>query len=215
MNKKNIITTIGFIILVAITILGFFATKYMVTKIEQDEISNLLIRSSTVASLIDYEKLSLLTGTESDVQNKYYLSIKKDLEDVHSINTDVRFVYILGQKNREQFFYVDAEPPESPDFSYPGQKYLDATENDKNKYDNSVSYTKGPYTDSWGTWFTAFSPIKDESGKILGMVGMDIYADRLLLRISIVGQATVVIFSLLFLAVLVVVILLRDNFTNK
>ena len=55
MNKKNIITTIGFIILVAITILGFFATKYMVTKIEQDAISNLLIRSSTVGSLIELD----------------------------------------------------------------------------------------------------------------------------------------------------------------
>jgi hypothetical protein len=189
----------------------------MAQKIEADERSNLLLRAETIAALIDTETLSSLQGSSTDIGTSPHDSIKKSLEKVHSINTDTRFVYILGQKENRQFFYADAESVESPDYSAPGDLYDDALPEDIQYYSDKAAYTKGPYTDAWGNWFSAFAPITSPDGTMLGQLGMDIESEKLLLRITIVKQATIIIFTLLFLSVLVVLILLRDDnpFTKK
>lgn len=209
--KNTLLLTLGALLLLLVTISGFWATDYMTRKIETDERSNLLLRAQTVAALIDTQALSELKGTSSDALSPSYAKIKDSLESVRDINTDARFVYILGQRDGKQFFQVDAENPESKDFSAPGDAYDDARPADIANYLEKVPYTKGPYTDAWGSWFSAFAPITSSDGTMLGELTMDIHSDKLLLRIAIVKQATIIIFGLLFLSVLVVLILLHDN----
>ena len=36
------------------------------------------------------------------------------------------------------------------------------------------------YTDKWGTWLSAFAPLKDKNGKVVAIVGVDIQADYVL-----------------------------------
>lgn len=209
-TSREKITIVGMMILLLIVVSGFFATIYMTKKIEADERSSLLLRAHMVATMLDTDKLSSLKGQESDLTKPEYTYIKSSLERVRDLNTDSRFVYIIGQRESKQFFYVDAEDASSPDSSPPGQSYDEATSEDIANIKSETAFTKGPYTDRWGTWFTAYAPIIGSDG-VLRAVGVDIEADRLLLRISIVRQATIIIFSLIFLSALSVLLLLRNT----
>ena len=216
-SKNKLLLSVGTLLLLGVAISGYFATNYMAKKIEADERSNLLLRAETIAALINKNDLSSLAGSSTDVGTLAHDNIKKALESVRNINTDTRFVYILGQSDGSQFFYADAESVISPDYSLPGDPYEYGTPIDIENYSSKVPYTKGPYTDAWGNWFSAFAPITAPDGTMLGQLGMDIESEKLLLRITIVKQATIIIFTLLFLSVLVVLILLRDQslFTRK
>ena len=211
--SKKIVTFVGAVVLIGIVVSGFMATKYMTKKIEQDERSSLLLRATMVAALIDTDKLNSLHGTETDMTTPEYLNIKRALEKANAINTDTRFVYIIGQKDGVQKFYVDAEASSSPDFSPAGQIYSDATASDMANVESHIAYSKGPYTDNWGTWFTAYAPAASVNGTDFE-IGMDVAAEKILLRMSIVREATIIIFSLIFLALLAVFVLLRASVGN-
>ncbi len=208
---KHTITILGILILTSVVVFGYFATDYMTTKVEQDERSNLLLRAQIVADLLDRDDLAKIHGTSTDMVTPEYARLKSRLIDVHIHNTDTRFVYIIKQENGKQYFTVDAEDPASPDFSPSGQEYTDATSEDKINYEQKVAYTKGPYIDAWGHWFTAYAPILGSDGMVYGNVGMDIQADKVLLRIEIVRDATIMIFSLIFLSVFVIILLSRER----
>lgn len=210
-NIKIIINTIGILLLLIIIYTGFSVTQYIGKKIEKDERANLLLRAGSIALVVDQEELKKLDGNESDFEKESYKKLKNQFEKVYALNTDSRFVYIMGLKNNQQFFYVDAEDPSSKDFSPPGQIYPDSLPSDIYNHTKGVSYTKGPYTDSWGTWFSAYAPILDEQKNVLGLIGIDIDAKKLLLRISIVKYAVASIFSLSFLVVILFLVILRRH----
>ncbi len=195
------------VLLTIVLFLGVWSTWYLGNKVEIDERNSLLLRTQTIAAMIEQSDLKELRGDESDLTHPPYLKIKEIMERVHSINKDARFVYIMGIRDNQQFFYVDSENPSSPDYSHPGQIYADASAQDIENHLNGVTYTKGPYTDAWGRWFTAYAPVLDENNTVLGLVGMDTEAEHLLLRISIVRKATAIISGLVFLCAFTLILL--------
>jgi sensor histidine kinase regulating citrate/malate metabolism len=204
---KNYFAIMSGILLAIILVLGVWSTWYLGKKVEMDERNSLLLRTQTIAAMIEHSDLKELRGDTSDLAHPAYIKLKKIMERVHSINKDTRFVYIMGIRDNQQFFYVDSENPNSPDYSYPGQIYTDASVEDIENHLNGITYTKGPYTDAWGRWFTAYAPVLDENNAVLGLVGMDIEAEHLLLRISIVRKATAIISGLVFLCALTLILL--------
>jgi hypothetical protein len=121
----------------------------------------------------------------------------------------------MGLNGDTQFFYVDSEDPSSPDYSHPGQVYPDADELDILNHKKGIAYTKGPYTDSWGSWFSATAPILSKDGTVLAMVGMDIKSEDVLLRIAIVKKATMIIGGLVFLSLLLLILFAENSLKQK
>jgi sensor histidine kinase regulating citrate/malate metabolism len=179
---------------------------YVGKKTELDETNGLLVRAETIAATINPESIKSLSATLDDLNKPAYQDLKSVMTKLHAVNKDTRFVYVMGLADDKQFFYVDSEDPNSKDYSYPGQPYNDADAGDIANHKDGKAYTKGPYVDQWGRWFSAYAPIWDKDGHVVGLVGMDIAAENLLLRISIVKQAIMIISSLLFLSVLLLVI---------
>jgi signal transduction histidine kinase len=44
----------------------------------------------------------------------------------------------------------------------------------------AIAESQEIYTDKWGTWLSAFAPLKDTSGKVVAILGVDIQADYVL-----------------------------------
>ncbi|WP_421656974.1 HAMP domain-containing sensor histidine kinase [Leptothermofonsia sp. ETS-13] len=44
----------------------------------------------------------------------------------------------------------------------------------------AIAETPDIYTDKWGTWLSAFAPLKDSRGKVVAILGVDIQADYVL-----------------------------------
>lgn len=69
---------------------------------------------------------------------------------------------------------VDSEPESSEDYSPPGQEYTEADEPTFKAINNGNDIITEPSTDRWGTWISAYIPIRHEvSGKTIAVYGMD------------------------------------------
>ena len=196
-----------FLLLILIAGTGLWLSRFVGEKMRLDEENNLLLRAQMIAVMLDRDDVRALDGDERDLDKPAYDRLKLLLEEVRALNVDSRFIYIMGLNDKDQqFFNVDSEPADSEDYSAPGDLYLEATPLDIANHKAGIAYTDGPYTDSWGEWVSAYAPIFSSNQNVLGLVGIDVAAERIVLRIKIVKQAILLIFGLLFYITLVLIL---------
>lgn len=100
------------------------------------------------------------------------------------------YIFVLGdtkecQRNgkflggdREIFYLVDLEARYNP---FQSTKFLDR--DTANSWDYTtlksgiIQQRTTPYTDKWGTWVSAYAPLKTSAGKVVAGIGIDIEAD--------------------------------------
>ena len=164
-------STVGAIILTLL--LGCISAYYLYNRGDLAEKLRLIERATTMGLLISRDDLAQLDGTPDDLRNPYYVRLKKQLMDVRATNSDLRFAYLLGRNESDQlFFYMDSEPATSTDYSPPGQVYEEAPHLMRQVFEDGVSRYE-LYDDRWGDWASGYSAIKDESGKIRAVLGID------------------------------------------
>jgi PAS domain-containing protein len=162
--------------------------------------------------MVDQKAVKDLHADMTDLGRPSYEQLKAILLDVHELNTDSRFVYLMGIKEGKQFFYVDSEDPSSKDYSPPGQEYTDASETDLYNHTHGIAYTSGPYSDQWGTWISAYAPIiNKDTDEVIALVGIDVDAQNLLSRIWLAQQSVIGVSSLVFLCIVLLIILIRRS----
>ena len=104
----------------------------------------------------------------------------------------VAYVYTLMPKDADNFqFVVDTDPEDPGEY---GQDY-EADEAMFEAMKGSLSVTREPITDDWGTFFTGFAPIS-YNGEVLGLVAVDYEA------LSIQDSMSSLVRNLLFAVVL-------------
>ncbi len=209
-NPTNIIfrSRWFFMLLIAVIFIsGIALTIYVYSFVNQTNLGALSRGAQTIASSIDASEVANLKGTEEDLENPSYLTLKSKLKKIQSVEKDVRFVYLTGQTEAGGiFFYVDSEDPLSADYSPPGQTYEEADQSFVDAFATGKPNITGPTSDRWGTWITALAPIVDpETNKVVSTVGVDIDASGhqryvltntmipalitlLLLALAIIGQ---------------------------
>ena len=135
----------------------------------------LLIKTSLATVGIIPSEVAALNGSADDLNSPSYQSVKKQLVEYRTTDPNIRFTYLIGRRpDGMYFFFVDSEPPESPDYSPPGQEYPEVTPLVTKVFTTGVKQTDGPVSDRWGTWVSGVIPVKDrETGEILAVFGMD------------------------------------------
>ncbi|MDD1772489.1 MAG: PAS domain S-box protein [Methanomassiliicoccales archaeon] len=139
----------------------------------------LLINSKVAATAIDIDDIRALNGTSDDLNRSEYQDVRSILEKQRAAVPIARFVYLLGQHpNGSYFFYVDAEPSNSSDYSPPGQLYETPSVWIDEAF-QGMAVTGGPVTDEWGKWMSCLVPIIDEdTGEVVAVMGMDVDVDE-------------------------------------
>ncbi len=163
-------------ILIAILIAGFFVTFTTVRLAIRAEQDSLVKRSATIAAGFPPDVLNTVSGTEADIASQAYLDLKTALVRIRKANTDVRFVYVLGKREGDVFFYADSEDSSSNDYSAPGDVYHEVTQEVRDSFDTGIAFVEGPVSDRWGTWISGLAPLRDSNGAVAGIVGIDIAA---------------------------------------
>lgn len=164
-------------LIIIVIIGGLFLSFKAYRAAYQSGLESLKSRTDTIAATIDQYSILALSGDETDLYNEAYVYLKDKMYSISLANPDVRFVYIMGMRDGEMFFYVDSENPESEDYSAPGDIYSDESPALTDAFLNSISSTEGPISDSWGTWISGISPIKSDDGSVIAAVGMDVDAE--------------------------------------
>lgn len=205
---KKQIKILGIFSLVIIVALGAWGSMYAGKQIRDKDLNSLLLRVKNIALFVDTSKIKALDGSDSDLSKSEYQNLKIKLVQVRGVNDDIRFVYLMGLKNNQQFFYLDSEDPSSKDYSPPGQVYSEATDTDIYNHKNGIAYINGPYNDEWGNWISAYAPIVDpDTNTTIAMVGMDVNASEFNSHIIFTETAVALVFLLIFICVLLFVVL--------
>ncbi len=169
-----------YITLIVVLLAGTAATVYAAVATSNSIKASLVQRTESMAELIPASSLAKLKGSEADLTSSDYQKLKKNFLHIRQSNSDIRFIYILALRynNADAFFYLDSEPPESEDYSYPGQSYREGLEDVQTSYKEKRSRVLPIAQDRWGVWLSAFSPIYNSDGSVAGLFGMDVPAQH-------------------------------------
>lgn len=189
--------------------LGYFFYTKTVAKVNQGLGTELLAIVKTTALKIPGDEHQLLKSKE-DEDYLTYKEIKKYLQEVQKTN-GLAYIYTMRPAGQKLAFVVDAATGE--DMSHIGDPYKIEAEMEA-ALAGQASYTQELHQDEWGTFKSAYAPIKDSQGKIVAVLGADISAQEVLntqreLQISLL----VALLLVMVLALLAAVI--TANFLTK
>src|SRR5665647_763919 len=201
------------IAIIAILASGMVLTLWTVQREENLMRSDLLAKTRLLQGGFTPGYVNALTATENDLASPDYQVLKRQLIQLKSSNPEIRFLYLVGQKpDGTVFFFIDSEPPESNDYSPPGQLYPEASPVLLNTFASEEATTGGPVTDRWGTWVSGLVPIRDtNNGKVIAVLGTDIDARDWNLQIIKASAPAVVVMLLLLLLMLILFYMQQRN----
>ena len=179
---------------------------YTRNQVRQDIRQRLLDIASVAAPRIDGDLHATLTDPAQQ-GSPDYLAIQKELQSIRDGAADLRFVYTMryDPASGQVSFVVDAETnPE--DASLLGDLYpeIDPAVLQSVASLKTPAVDQEPYTDRWGTWLSAYAPVVTSSGKVDGVLGIDMSAEKVLAyerRLLLVAGVLLVV-TAIFLAVL-------------
>jgi GAF domain-containing protein len=140
---------------------------------------------------------------------------------------DLRFVYTMKKVDGKIYFVVDAGLPGEPDISTFNELYEQPSQTLVDNFDTMTGTIVVPdfYTDEYGTFLSAFTPIYTSSGERAGVLGVDITANtvvaqerKFLLQLMLILLATLplmVLAGIVFANFLAKPIVALRNVANK
>jgi hypothetical protein len=191
---EGILFTLAWLTLTNITI--YFIYVRAVEAVKEQIREGLLRNVSAAATMIDGDQHQTFTS-KAFKNDPGYLSLIKRLERVRKASSDVKYAYTNIIKDGKVYFLAngspqgdnnkDGRPDEAPQLMDPypdaGLALREALKLQKPAVD------KEPYTDAWGTFYSAYAPFKDSSGKFVGTLGMDLELVTLKARLVPIGVA--------------------------
>lgn len=196
---------------------GIALTVWTVQREDSQLRTDLLIKIRYMSGDINKEALVELTGSESDLGTPAYLALKDKMIQFKAEDPQIRFVYLMGQRpDGTVFFYADSEPPDSQNYSPPGQLYSEASAILVNVFSSGYETTEGPGSDRWGTWVSGLVPVADpRTGNIIAVLGTDIDAWDWNIQIIKASAPAVIAMLLLVLLLLIFFYVLQRNEREK
>ena len=153
-----------------VTGISYTTLKSRLTSISQQETLEFAITS---AASIDGDVFA--KAIEDGPDSKAFDTVHRQLSNFLKADT-VSFIYTMTYLDDENFqFVVDADPEDPADF---GESYEAEAEMTK-AYQGDATVNPTPTTDEWGTVYSAYAPICDSTGKVVGIVGVDCNASMI------------------------------------
>ncbi|MBR4627878.1 MAG: diguanylate cyclase [Ruminococcus sp.] len=127
--------------------------------------------ANTAAAQIDGDVAERLTADDKDTEDyQKILTILRSFQD----NIDLDYIYGINPEEDGTFtFAIDPDREDPAEF---GER-IEATEALKKAAKGTPSVDKVSHSDDWGRFYSAYSPIYNSDGKIIGLIGVDFNAD--------------------------------------
>lgn len=174
-KKKMLLSFYGnttAVLIIAFVFFFYYSVYHEYTNFTQQKLLTLAQLTASLINSADFNNLVSL----SDEKSEEYRKIKDILVQVKKASPNVKYVYTMRKTAKKDIweFVVDAEDEISPNFSHLGDKYdVSKFEQMKEAY-NRPTVDQEPTTDQWGTFLSGYAPIRDNTGRTVGIVGLDI-----------------------------------------
>ncbi|MBR6221833.1 MAG: response regulator [Lachnospiraceae bacterium] len=163
--------------------------------------------SNTSADMLNGDDLKDLKAEDKGTPK--YQAINDTLA-IFQDNIDLKYIYCVRAKSEKEFvFTVDPTIEDPGEFGSP-VVYTDALYS-ASKGESSVD--EEPYEDSWGSFYSAYSPVFDSAGEVAGIVAVDFDADWYDAQIAKQTREILVnsFFAVLIGILLMILIILKYN----
>lgn len=128
----------------------------------------------------DGDKFEKITSEDDPLYEEFRL---QNLE-IRKIDPEIAFVYTMRKDDQGIYFVVDAGEPGEIDISRYGERYFDASPTLQENFDSleAAIADQEIYTDTYGSFLSAYAPIRNSKGERVGAIGVDIRADDVIAR---------------------------------
>ncbi len=162
MLRMVLIVSIISMVILTIGINIVFSTVFSKIKVNVENSANEAVK------FINVEKLEVVLKNKS-MDSEEYKEIQRGLMDFKS-SKEVKYVYTMMKQGANDIqFLVDASIEDASEL---GEKY-NAEKAILEAFDGKVSSYKKPVKDKYGTFISAFAPIKNSSGEVIAIVCID------------------------------------------
>ncbi len=173
----------GHTVWMSIVLFLTFAAGWGITEMQgraeyKERIDSILKIIKTGAAAINIEGVRNLTGKPGDINTNDFIILKNQMVKMREVTPECRFFYITKKIEGKIIFVLDSEPPESKDYSAPGDHYNDAPQGLINVFSTKKPTVTEAYKDKWGEWISGFVPILDEDRNLIAVVGIDTSASE-------------------------------------
>lgn len=159
------------VLLAANALLGFMLTGQSRSAMKVLIQNRMLDISKTAADMLDGDKLKALKAEDKGKPD--YQQVNDTLAYFQN-NIDLKYIYCVQYIGNKQFvFSVDPTIEDPGEFGSP-VVYTDAL------YQASLGQSavdEEPYTDEWGSFYSAYSPVLGSDDKVAGIVAVDFDAE--------------------------------------
>ncbi len=193
------------------TILGLIIVNNYQDTLKLKEGEKILSVLETGSASIDGDKYESLVENLND-KDPYYEELRQYLIKVKN-TTGLRFLFTESylKDGKTTAYIVDGNETDKEDFSPIGtsvnteNETIDTEETIKALTEGVGGYTDFYETEEWGTLLSAFAPIYNSGGRVVGIVGADAPANDVK---SMIGSITFTVVSVIFLGFAAITILI-------
>ncbi len=174
-SNRIFIVTIAMVIITTILV-GFVSFMTMRSQVLATTKDQTLRQAENVAKLVNDGVASecitpeqVVDAKEKGEASKYY----KNLDSFLSTFLDsgkVKFIYALAKLEDGKFHYILDTDKENP---VPYGEEIDTEEEMESAWSGTAAVNKNQTEDEFGTFYTAYAPIKTSNGEVVAIVGLD------------------------------------------
>src|SRR5450756_2347113 len=148
------------------------------------------------------------TATPADMGTADYERLREQLTLMEGVSKDIRWFYLMALRAGDIVFTVDGIPLDDPGHVEPGTVYEKPPRGLFEVFTSGGDTTVGPYTDEYGTFVSAFVPIRDPvDRRVVGALRLDITATQWVHSLALARAAPILVTLLLCLIVITAYVL--------
>ncbi len=185
-------------------VMGFVIAQQSKEALATQINARMLNVANTAAASIDGDMLKAVTADDKAAGSESYKEIMDTLT-LYLENSDVTYIYTIQDMGNDKFaFIIDSDPVNPGEF---GEEVV-TTEALIDAAQGTPGVDQEPFTDSWGRFYSSYSPVFDSEGKVAGIIGADFDAlwletqiRKQYMLILIIAMAAVIIGAVLVIIV--------------
>ncbi|MCU0629802.1 MAG: PAS domain S-box protein [Methanoregulaceae archaeon] len=191
------ISIILIILILVITSLAVYTISLETQKALKGAVQDKLITVATItSSQIDADEFAQIREGEENTPR--FIRIRDQLQQSIKSSSNIRYIYTLRKTGDRIIFVVDGDYGYDQKAARIGTVYLEPDPEMIQGF-SSPTATTDFTRDNWGVVLSGYAPIRDDKGRVVGIVGVDMDSS---VAIALINQANLVIFIIGIIAML-------------
>lgn len=203
---KFLVPTILVVSIMAISI-GYSCYKRLASEMKQMGMDQAVLMADLASKKVNGSSLALLQP--GDEGTYFYTQIQDELQSINSKGI-LKYLYTLYKVGDSYYYGVDSDP--NPETYCEIGLIFESDFSDVDKaYEGEIATNEITYVEGYGYLISAYAPIYGASGEIVGAIGCDYDADKIMNRLhDELIQIILVTIVCMLLAIAIIILIARN-----